>query len=270
MPRPESGYSDEGLPYNRFGNGLDNVVIFQGLQFENKPASGLAAKFIHDLYGFLGTNYTAHVVSRRPGLPPGYTTGDMADDYATMIQRAFNGPTHIIGLSTGGLIAQHFAADHGRLVRRLVIHSSAHRISDEAREFQVRMRDLALERRWNDAYACVLAYMAPKRGIRGRLATMGIRAAAPLGRFLFGRPADPSDLVVTYDASNAHTFRDRLTEIKVPTLVVAGDQDPFYTPQLFRETAEGIADAELILYKGTGHPASGKLFARDIMSFLRG
>lgn len=265
----ESGFTSNGLPYNRFGTGPNHLIVFQGLQFENKPLSGIPARFILTLYGPLGTDYTVHAVGRRPGLPVGCTTREMADDYAAMIKQQFDNSPDVIGLSTGGLIAQHFAADHGDLVRRLVIHSSAHRLSDPAREFQTCVRDLAQARRWNDAYKAILTFMSPGDGIRGRLAGPAIWLVARFGRFLFGRPADPSDLIVTYDATNSHEFKDRLSEIKVPTLVLAGDGDPFYSPQLFRETSEEIPDARLVLYEGMGHPASGKLATRDMLEFLR-
>jgi hypothetical protein len=49
----------------------------------------------------------------------------------------------------------------------------------------------------------------------------------------------------------------------------AGDKAPFYTETLFRETAEGIPNAKLILYKGMGHPASGKQFSQDVLTFLK-
>ena len=73
---------------------------------------------------------------------------------------------------------------------------------------------------------------------------------------------------MTYAASNAHEFMDRLARIQVPTLVVGGERDPFYTPASFRETAEGIPNARLILYERVGHPASGRRFARDLLEFL--
>jgi len=50
--------------------------------------------------------------------------------------------------------------------------------------------------------------------------------------------------------------------------VIAGDKDPFYSETLFRETAEGIPNAKLILYPGMGHPASGKQFRQDVLAFL--
>ena len=51
-----------------------------------------------------------------------------------------------------------------------------------------------------------------------------------------GAPDDPSDVVVTIEAEDVHDFKDRLGEITAPTLVVAGDQDPFYPAALFRDT----------------------------------
>ena len=75
--------------------------------------------------------------------------------------------------------------------------------------------------------------------------------------------------MITIEAEDKHDFKDRLAEIKAPTLVVAGDKDPFYTEALFRETAAGIPNASLILYPGQGHPASGKQFARDVLTFLK-
>ena len=82
-------------------------------------------------------------------------------------------------------------------------------------------------------------------------------------------PKDPSDLLITIDAEDQFNFKDYLAQISAPTLVVAGDQDPFYTPTLFRETAEGIPNGRLLLYEGMGHPASGKQFGQDVLLFLR-
>ena len=256
-----AGYFHSGLPYNRLGHGPRPLVVFQGLAFENKPQSALMVQ----MYRFLEEEYTTYVVLRKPGLPHGYTMQNMADDYATMIQEEFGGPVDVIGVSTGGSIAQHFAADHPNLVRRLVIHSSAYVLSDEAKCLQMRVGHLAQQRRWVKAYAVMLGSVLPHHGVMKHLS----RPIVWLGSLLLGAPKDPSDLVVTIEAEDKHDFRDRLAQITAPTLVVAGDQDPFYTETLFRETAEGIPKARLILYPGMGHPASGKQFGRDVLTFLR-
>jgi pimeloyl-ACP methyl ester carboxylesterase len=269
MASSESGHFESGLPFNRFGTGPAHVVVFQGMQFKNRPASGLTLRYLRKLYKALEADFTVHLVTRKPGLPRGYSLQDMSNDYASMIRAEFDGPVDIVGLSAGGLIAQHFAAEHPDLVRRLVLHSSAHSVSDGTKEFHVRMSDLVRAHRWRAAYAEVIAFGLPRRGAMHPTARMIGWLAAPFGGMLLGKPADPSDMLVTYAALNKHDFRNRLAEIKSPTLVVVGDRDPFFTPEAARETAEGIPDARFILYEGVGHPASGKRLGREMLSFLR-
>jgi len=84
----------------------------------------------------------------------------------------------------------------------------------------------------------------------------------------FGAPADPSDLLVTLEAEDKHDFKDRLSEIKAPTLVIGGEEDYFYP---IRETAAGIPNVKLILYEGLGHNAmfeKTRQFQEDILAFL--
>lgn len=73
---------------------------------------------------------------------------------------------------------------------------------------------------------------------------------------------------MTVDAEDKLAFRGRLHEISVPTLVGGGTEDPFYSAQLFRETATGIPNARLALYDGKGHAMLGKDFQREVLSFL--
>jgi pimeloyl-ACP methyl ester carboxylesterase len=251
------------LPYNRIGHGLRILVVFQGLAFENKPLTGISAPLMLSTYSFLHQAYTTYAVTRKPGLPDGYSMQDMARDYAVMIREEFGGPVDVIGTSTGGSIAQHFAADHPDLVRRLVLHASAYTLRDAAKEMQMRVGYLARQRKWREASTVLLGFaMSPSRF--GRI----IAAIASLMMSLTA-PDDPSDLIVTVEAEDKQDFRDRLAEIKAPTLVIAGAEDPFYTEALLRETAAGIPNARLILYEGKGHAPTGEQFGEDVLAFLR-
>jgi len=262
--KPKAGYFRCGLPFNRLGDGPRPLVVFQGLLFENKPQAGILISG----YKFLEVDYTVYVVLRKPSLPVGCTLKDMADDYARMIQEEFGGPLDVIGVSTGGSIAHHFAADHPDLLRRLIIHSSAYTLSDSAKRLQLRVGELAGQRQWVQAYMLMLDGLMPDKGLMKPLARpLTWLASQAMGRF--GAPKDPSDLLITVEAEDKFNFKDRLKEIKAPTLVAAGMEDPFYTPELFRQTAEGIPNARLALYPGVGHPASGKQFERDVLAFLR-
>jgi pimeloyl-ACP methyl ester carboxylesterase len=58
---------------------------------------------------------------------------------------------------------------------------------------------------------------------------------------------------LTAEHANTTGLARRLHRIAAPTLLVAGDRDRLYTPELFRETAERIPGARLRLYPGKGH-----------------
>ena len=260
---PKSGYLKNGMPYNRLGHGPSPLVVFQGLAFEHKPQSGL----MDMMYRFLGKDYTVYSVLRKPGLPRGCTMRDIADDYAEMIVEEFGGPLNVIGVSTGGSVVQHFAANHPNLVRHLVIHSAAHTLSDFSKQLQLEAARLAQRGEGPKAAALLVGAMMPRSGLMKYLSMPVVWLASRM--LSSGRSLDPNDLVVTVEAEDKHAFKDRLGEITAPTLVIAGEQDPFYTPELFRETAAGIPNARLIIYEGMGHPASGKQFARDVLAFLK-
>ncbi len=253
------------IPYSKFGSGRRILVIFQGLSFDNKPVSGASAKGFFD-DGSL-KDYTTYIFTRRTGLPEGCSLADMADEYAKMITEEFAVPVDVLGVSTGGSIAQHFAADYPHLVRRLVLHSSAYTLSDSARRAQMLIGKFAREKKWRAAYAEMMG-ISPHKGVIKLLFKPYYWLLSYFGASMYGKPEDPSDFVSTIEAEDKFDFKDSLHEIKAPTLVIAGDKDPFYTPELFRETAQGIPNARLILYKGMGHPAGGEQFKKDISGFL--
>ncbi|MFP5417075.1 MAG: alpha/beta fold hydrolase [Actinomycetes bacterium] len=259
--RASSALFRSGLPFARFGHGPRPLVVFQGLTPENR-----ADKTTAMLYRFLGKRYTVYAVNRRPGLPPGYTLGDMADDYARMVREEFGGPVDVIGVSTGGSIALHFAADHPELVRRLVIHSAAHTLNNEAKRVQLEYARLAGLGQWRAANSVLVGMMVPRTGWISRVRRPLVWAMAWV--MSLKTPANASDLRVTVDAEDKLAFRGRLHEICVPTLVAGGTEDPFYSAALFRETAAGIPNARLALYDGKGHAMLGKDFQREVLNFL--
>jgi pimeloyl-ACP methyl ester carboxylesterase len=259
---PPSGYFRNGLPYNRAGHGSKPLVIFQGLMFENKPQSGMTFG-----YEFLEKDYTLYAVLRKPGLPQGYTLQAMADDYAEMIVQEFGHPVDVIGVSTGGSLAQHFAADHPNLLRRLVLHSSAHILGEVGKQIQLEIGRLAQQGQVTQAWQAMIGFILPNAGmwklLNPSLAWMAARLLS------LGKKPDLTDLVITIEAEDQHAFKDRLPEIKAPTLVIAGADDPFYSPALFHETAAGIPHARLVIYENMRHPATGKQFTRDVLAFLK-
>ena len=257
-----TGYFKNGLPYTRFGSSPRNLVIFGGLDFDHKPPSGLALRMMSGPFKRLARDFTVYIVSRKPGLPARYSMQDMSNDYATMIKDELGGPVDVMGMSTGGPMAQYFAVDHPDLVRRLVLALTGYRLTERGAELQRRMGDLARQRKWRAAYSTMMTGIYP-RGIKQYLFKLLMWLFGAMGA-----PADPSDGLVEIEAEEKHDFKERLAEIKVSTLVIGGEEDYFYP---IRETAMGIPNARLILYEGFGHNVifdHNRQFSEDVLAFL--
>ena len=125
-------------------------------------------------------------------MPPGWTTRQTVADYARAIERDL-GPSYVMGLSTGGLIAQHLVLYRPELVRRLALVVTAARLSEERRRICERWRELAHQEEWLElkiAMLCVVTTGAARRLLAG--AYVGL-----FGRFLPRKSYDPSDFLTT-------------------------------------------------------------------------
>lgn len=256
-----TGYFQNQLPYVRIGSSQRNLVIFQGLEFNHKPPSGQKLRMSTGRVKLLAREYTVYMVSRKPNLPSGYSLRDMSNDYANMIRGELGGPVDIMGISTGGPIAQYFAVDHAELVRHLVLAMTGYRLTDGGRQLQRQLINLAEQERWRATAACLA------RGINTGASGLLLKVIFWIfGKRLFGSPTTPNDGIVELKAEEGHDFKKQLADIHAPTLVIGGDKDFFYP---IRETADGIPKAKLILYKGVGHSAiMRRRFQEDVLSFL--
>jgi pimeloyl-ACP methyl ester carboxylesterase len=210
----------------------------------------------------LTNSYKIYIVSRKPGLPPGYSLSDMSDDYAVMIKNELGGVVDIIGISTGGAIAQHFAIDHPDLVGRLVLAMTGFRLTEEGKELQVKVAHLARKRKRRAASA-LLGTAIIRRGIAKHVFKWFMWLLGPLSI-----PTDPSDGIVEIEAEDRHDLSDSLNKIKADTLVIGGEEDFFYP---VRETARKIPNARLVLYPNLGHNAMfarSRQFGEEIRTFL--
>ena len=266
MPEVREGILKGGLPCLSFGDGPP-LIVFPGLGMTNANPTGFQRWGEVRLLAPLARVVTVYRVSRRVGIEPGTTMVDLVNDYVGALEDEFAGPVDVLGISTGGSIALQLAADRPGLVRRLVVAGAAYRLSDHGREFQRRMAELAVagdRRRMAQMMAPDVADSRLGRRIAGGLLWL----VAPL---FIRRNWDPSDMIATIRAEDAFDLGDRLAEISAPTLVVGGGRDLFYLPQLFRETANGIPNARLVLYENRAHGGTfaDRRFGRDVVAFLQ-
>lgn len=251
------GHLYGGLPYRAAGAG-PAVVVFPGLEADNADPAGTSRRRNLRLFRELTGHFTVYVVNPKPHLAAGSTLHEVAGHYAQAIRREFAGPVHVIGVSTGGSIAQAFAAGHPELLDRLVLLCSAGRLSADGRRVQRRLADLTRAGRPRAAWA------ATGPALAGTAAGGALLAAL---MWLAGRrmnPADPADLLAMIAAEDRFDATPDLARITAPTLMIAGARDRFYSPRLFVETAHRIPAARLCLYRRKGH--AGTIAARATMA----
>ena len=171
---------------------------------------------------------------------PGATVGDLAALVLDLADALGIERFAYAGVSLGGAVGLHLAVHHPeRLTSLAVICSSAHfGGSTPWRERAERVRREGLE--W-------LADSADARWF-----TPGFTVPRLIQDL---READPAAYAACCDALAAFDLRDRLADIAVPTLLLAGRHDPATPPAHLREIADAVAQAALVELPGASHLA---------------
>lgn len=252
-----------GLPFLSVGSGPP-LVYLAGITPNHEPPQGSGRRFQARQLMLFAASRRVWWVNRRPGLNPDATMADIAADYARAMLLRFDEQVDVIGQSTGGSVALQLAADHPAVVKRLVVVSAAHRLSEEGRDAQLRVADNVLDGRPRAASAEAMRMLAAGPRSRPLLSGLGWL----IGPTFLAHAT--SDLITTIRAEDAFELRDRLADIVAPTLVIGGERDAFYSAELFRQTADGIPRGRLALYEGRGHLAAtmDPRFVPDVLSFL--
>lgn len=257
------------FPYIRIGTGPRPLLIIPGAEVHN-PTPGIFIQQVMRL-GFrrFAHDYSVYIVHRKRGLPPGYSTADMAADYAQVLHAITPAgeAAHVMGLSTGGLIAQHLAAQAPELIERLVLVVTAVRLSPDGRQLVEQWRALAQSQQWaelmTEMSTILVTGATSQRLLRGFMWLFG--------RLLVSAPHHPEDFIVTMNADLAHDTAALLPTLRVPTLVLSGDRDPFFSASLVEETARLIPHSTLKGYAGAGHGLTKthkQRFEDDVFGFL--
>jgi pimeloyl-ACP methyl ester carboxylesterase len=205
-------------------------------------------------------------VNRRKGLPRGMSMAELAEEHADVIRSLSAGPVDVAGISTGGSIAQQLAADHPDVVGRLVLLSTACRMSPQGRALQRRVAARIRRGAHRQALAVMMTGIVPPR--RGQLAAAALARLAPPRLLPSGD--DLAAMATTIEAEDAFDLAACRRPIRAPTLILVGSADHWYSRELFAETARLVPGSRLSVFEGRGHVSVYKHpeWARDIERFL--
>lgn len=243
------------------------LVLLPGLAPENGRPSGLARGGELQTMATYARDFTVYWIGRPTGLQRGTTFAELTAAVADAIRAEFSEPVNVLGISTGGSIAQQLAADQPELVKRLVLVSTGSRLAGHAARTQRDMIDVAARGNARLVMAAFARDVIPRW--RGR--TVAAAAMYLLGLRVYPGAHDTSDLLVTLEAEESFDLRSLPTVI-APTLIVNGGKDQFYEGAIMQETHRTIPGSQLSIYPRRGHitVVSDKAAIAEMLRFLHG
>ena len=212
---------------------------------------------------------------------PTYDLRDLVADASELLVALGLGPTHVVGLSVGGFIAQLLALDHPDQVASLTLISTRPvapgpvdpDLPDHAAEMSALFRRPAPD--WTDRTSVIDYTVDSARVMCGSLGFDEHEVRAATGAVFDRAPLTASaqrasHLGTMFAAIDCRPrWRERLGEITAPTLVVHGDEDPFFPPGNGVALAAEIPGAELLILPGVGQGVPRVAWPQVVSALLR-
>jgi pimeloyl-ACP methyl ester carboxylesterase len=230
---------------------------------ENLPAFALERRVIaFDLPGFGESELPAQEISIS-----GY-----ARCVEQLCERLGLGKIDLVGNSMGGFVSAELAITHPERVRRLALVDAAGISIVDLRRWPARtaMRLVAVQAGWGSAQRHILLRPRLRHAAFRTVMRHPTRLALDLVAEQAGGPGMPGFLLAM-DALLSYDFRDRLSEIRCPTLIVHGEDDMLVPVADAHEFQRLIPGSRLLILKDTGHVPMlerPRTFNRALADFL--
>jgi pimeloyl-ACP methyl ester carboxylesterase len=189
--------------------------------------------------------------SDKPDIP--YTMEMMVNDLAGLLDVIGINAAHIFGFSMGGAIAQHFALRYPERVTSLILVGTTcghlHGVAPDEAAMAVlfgseSMKKMTPQERLKETASIFLSQEFIKNNPS---------VIQEMAKQMIEHPIDPQGMARQGQAVMGHDTYERLSEIRVPTLVIQGDADRLCPKENARILVSRIPNAELIILKGRGH-----------------
>ncbi|MBV9491570.1 MAG: alpha/beta fold hydrolase [Verrucomicrobia bacterium] len=196
-------------------------------------------------------------------LPYGLET--LAADAVALLDRLSLDRVAFIGLSIGGMIGQIFALQYPARLSALVLCSTGSRTGPQAKA--------NIEQRIQRVRSDGMESQVPL--VLQNWFTDGFRQTAPATMGWIAdliRSTQPDGFIGCCRAIQELDALDRLSQIRVPTLLIAGDQDKNFPPSVSEEIKGRIAGSELRVLASAAHLGSVEqvhAFNESINGFLQ-
>lgn len=234
-----------GLHCEVHGDTGDWIVLIQGLgghaSFWTEPVKAFSSQAHVVIYDHAGIGRSVAAGGRR-------SIAEMSGDLLAVLNAVGAPRAHIVGHSMGGLIAQSFALDFPERVRSLTIGGSFAAVSNYLRLLLEFRRDVL--QKLGPAGYCRFQTLSttPRNLFEEQLDRVLEKEARSLNA--------SSNVQIVADRINAilaFDRRDALAALRMPTLILAAEDDSFVPWQDSQRLAEHFHEAEFRLLESGGH-----------------
>ncbi len=249
------------LNYESDGEG-PNIVFINGLTMDTNGWV-LQVPYFSKKYRVLRYDCRGQGKSDKPDMV--YTPDIQMEDLKNILDELEVERAHIIGLSYGGMIAQHFAVNYPKRVGALVLVDTCSYIGPLL-ELTIKLWIKATEVGGNELrYDAMIPFLFSENFIENNLEKiLSLREASVKN--------NPSQAVINLaKGCLAHNIHDKISNIVSPTLIVVGEEDILIPLKYSRLLHERIKDSELLVIEKCGHAPPlerPEEFNSSVMTFL--
>jgi len=251
------------LFYELSGRGQHTLVLFNGITMSTVGWTLMAAP-LEQHYQLLRLDFLGQGLSDKP-LADHYPLSQQADLAAALLDELGIQKVFLVGLSYGGMVAQHFAHRHPERLHKLLLASTL-AWSDEVNNY--------ISQSWIDAntagglalrYSSSLPWLFSSRFLASNAAMLeDMKEMAAL--------VDWNAVIRLINGVKEHDARNWLSSLHLPCHILLGDEDrltPLYQAKLLQERIPG---ATLEILPGAAHALhieAAPAFVRSIFGFCQ-
>ncbi len=204
-----------------------------------------------------------HGGSEAPAGP--YTLELLGDDAIGLLDALSIDRVHWIGLSMGGMIGQSIALNHSNRLKSLALCDTGAVIAADAQPIWQERLDAVREKGVASQVEATMERWFTPSFLKLNLPMLGV-----IRKQFLATPAEGYRGCI--EAIRKLNYLDRLSEIKIPTLIMVGEDDPGTPVAASEAMHKRIANSKLVIIKSARHLSNveqPQVFNANLLSFLK-
>lgn len=234
---------DLNLFYIDIGSGYP-LVLIHGMGSDHTIWEGLIPLLQND-YRVIAMDLRGHGCSSKNSGP--YSMKLFSEDIYLLLEKLNVRQAHFIGHSMGGTVLQELAIDNPGIILSLIFISSFSYINHQLEENLIKLREILNKKGYNAFFdACLEIAHNPQYVIKNKGLLEDFRDKMAINNSI-------SSLTSAINACLKVDYIDSLNKVKVPSLVIAGEEDRFVSVNQAIKISARIPNSEINIIPSASH-----------------